>query len=60
MCEFKVFLGGEVIFEDVIYASQEGSNVVLVDILGEKKVVSSCIIAEVDVRRERLVLKKPS
>lgn len=58
MCEFKVFLGGELVFEDVVYASQDGSKVVLVNIFGEKRVIDSCTIAEVDVGREKLVLER--
>lgn len=58
MCEFKVFLEGELIFEDVVYARLESNRVVLVNVLGVSKVVENCVIVEVDVPRERLVLSR--
>lgn len=56
MCEFKVFLDGELVFEDVVYARSEGNRVVLTNVLGVSKVVEGCAIVEVDVSKERLVL----
>jgi len=57
MCEFKVYLSGERVYEDVIYARAEGSSVILRDVLGRTKKVENARIAEVDVARELLVLE---
>jgi len=56
MCEFKVFLDGKVVFEDVIYARAEGDRVLVRDVLGETKEFENCRIMEVDVNSTRLVL----
>jgi len=56
MCEFKVFLDGKVVFEDVIYARAEGGKVLVRDVLGETRKFENCRIMEVDVNSTRLVL----
>lgn len=56
MCEFKVTLDGKVVFEDVIYARDEGGKVVLKSVLGASKEIENCAIIEVDVSSERLAL----
>lgn len=56
MCEFTVFRKGEVVFKDVVYAKSDGSKVTVRDILGVSKTFEDCIIGEVDVKSERLVL----
>ncbi|RLI13585.1 hypothetical protein DRO33_01035 [Candidatus Bathyarchaeota archaeon] len=58
MCEFKVILDGQVVAEDVIYAREEGSAVILRSVIGDEKRVEGCRIIEVDSVRERLVLAK--
>jgi len=58
VCEFKVWLGGEKVAEDVIYANVEGGRVTLRDVLGKPVVVEGARIAEVDVASTRLVLEK--
>lgn len=58
MCEFTVFLNGESIWYDVVYVKTTGSDVLLRDVLGEKRLISNCNILEVDVQSEHLVLKK--
>ena len=58
MCEFKVFLEGERIAEDIIYAKVEGEKVTLKDVLGEPVVVEGACIVEVNVTSTRLVLKR--
>lgn len=58
MCEFKVWLGGEKVAEDVIYAKVEDGRVTLRDVLGAPVVVEGARIAEVDVASTRLVLEK--
>ena len=60
MCEFKVFLDGKKIAEDVIYAKVEGKKVTLRDVLGEPVVVEGVSIVEVDVSSTRLVLERIS
>jgi len=56
VCEFKVFLDGEKVAEDVIYAKVEGHTVTLRDIIGRPVVLDSVKIVEVDVVSTRLVL----
>ena len=56
MCEFKVFLDGDVVFRDVIYAKMESNNVVVRDVLGESRKFKNCKIVEVDVSSTCLVL----
>ena len=58
MCEFKVFLDGKKIAEDVIYAKVEGKKVTLRDVLGEPVVVEGVGIVEVDVSSTTLVLER--
>jgi predicted RNA-binding protein len=58
MCEFRVFLDGEQIAEDVIYAKAEGHSVILRDILGQPIVRKNVKIAEIDVTSTRLVLER--
>ena len=58
MCEFKVILDGRVVAEDVVYAREEGSQVVLRSVVGDEVRVEGCRIVEVDSVHERLVLAK--
>ncbi|HEW89852.1 MAG TPA: CooT family nickel-binding protein [Candidatus Bathyarchaeota archaeon] len=58
MCEFKVFLDGRLVAEDIIYAREEGSSVVLRSVIGSEKRVDDCRIIEVDTLRERLILAR--
>ncbi len=58
MCEFKVFLSGEQVFSDVIYAVEKTGRVLLRTVLGEEKVLENCRITEVDVEKEILRLEK--
>jgi predicted RNA-binding protein len=58
MCEFTVFLNGGSIWNDVVYVKTIGSDVILSDVLGERRILSNCKILEVDVQSERLVLEK--
>jgi len=46
----------EVVFKDAVYAKAKGKNVTVRDVLGVSKVFEDCIIAEVDVSSERLIL----
>ncbi len=58
MCEFRVYLSGEKVYEDVIYARAEGGSVLLRDVLGRTKKIENARIAEVNVARELLVLEE--
>jgi len=60
MCEFTVFIKGEVVFNNAIYVKVSGNKVILKDVLGVSKVFEDCKIAEVDVTSERLVLSSSS
>jgi predicted RNA-binding protein len=56
MCEFKVFKGEKLVFKDAVYAKAEGENVTVKDVLGIAETFKKCMITEVDVGSERLVL----
>ncbi len=58
MCEFKVFLEGERMMEDVIFAEADEEGVRLRDVLGDTKVFKDVRIVEVNVPATRLVLKR--
>jgi len=58
MCEFKVFLDGEKVAEDVIYARVEDTRVTVRDILGIPVVLEGVKIMEIDVMSTRLVLTR--
>jgi predicted RNA-binding protein len=56
MCEFTILKKDEVVFKDAVYAKFEGGKVIVWDVLGVSKTFKNCIIEEVDVKSERLVL----
>ena len=56
MCEFNVILNGETVFKDVVYAKNEGNNVVVKSVLGETREFNNCKIAEVNVNTTKLFL----
>ena len=56
MCEFNVLLNGETLFKDVVYAKNEGNNVIVKNVLGEAKEFKNCKITEVNVNTTKLVL----
>ena len=58
MCEFKVFLGDEVVFNDVVYAEVTERGVILRNVMGEERFIEGCRIVKVDVSREVLRLDK--
>jgi len=58
MCEFKVYLGGERVMEDVIYAEASDDGVTVRDIVGESRTFRGVVIAEVNVPATRLVLER--
>jgi predicted RNA-binding protein len=57
MCEFKVFLDGERVMEDVIFAKVDNRRVTLRDVVGEKRVFENAAIVEVNVPATRIVLR---
>jgi predicted RNA-binding protein len=56
MCEFKVFLNGKNVAEDIIFARVEGTNVIIGDILGKSFIFKGVKIVKVDVITTRLEL----
>lgn len=56
MCEFKVYLDGKQVAEDVIFARQESDRVIVRDIIGEPLSFEGTEIVEVDVMTTRLIL----
>jgi predicted RNA-binding protein len=56
MCEFNVILNGETMFKDVVYAKNEGKNVIAKNVLGETREFKNCKITEVNVNTTKLVL----
>ena len=56
MCEFKVFLEREKVFEEAVYVRTTEDGVVVGDILGEQRVFRDCYVYEVDVASEKLTL----
>jgi len=56
MCEFKVFLDGLKVAEDVVYVKQENGRLILRDIIGNTHTLDDAEIIEVDVLSTRLVL----
>ena len=57
MCEFKVYLDGEKIWEDVVFAHSDGDSVTLRDIMGESRTYAGARITEVNVLATRLILE---
>jgi len=58
MCELKVILNGEIVFNDCIYAKAEDGNVTLKNILEETKTIKNCIISQVHIGEKTLTLDK--
>jgi len=58
MCEFKVFLDGKEVFQDVIYVKMEGNNLILRDVIGVSRSIPNSKIVEIDVASEKLVLER--
>ena len=58
MCEFKVFLDGELVMDDVLYAMSAEGEVTLRNVIGEEKEVKGAEIVEVNVSSTQLILKR--
>ncbi len=56
MCESKVFLGGELVMEDVVRVVVEGEKVKLWDILGSSKELKAKI-SEIDLVGHKIILE---
>jgi predicted RNA-binding protein len=56
MCELNVFLNGEIIFKDAIYAKADGSKVIIKNMLGDSKEFENCKIVEVNINSVSLIL----
>ena len=57
MCEFKVFLNGSKVMEDVVIAKYESGIMILSDVVGESREFKDVRIVEVNVPSTRLVLE---
>jgi len=57
MCEFSVLLQDKIVFRDAVYARMDENMVRVRNVLGVSKSFENCIIEEVDVQSERLVLR---
>jgi predicted RNA-binding protein len=57
MCEFTVYLKGEKVMEDVIFARADGKGVVVKDVMGDSKSFPGARIVEVNVVSKRLVIE---
>ena len=60
MCEFKVYLDGDEVIADVVIARVEKGGVLLVDVIGDTKLIEDCEILEVNVLKTQLLLVKSS
>jgi predicted RNA-binding protein len=60
MCEYRVFLDGDVVFDEVIYARDYGNRVLLKNVVGEVRVLENCKIVEVNVKETKIVLSRLS
>jgi predicted RNA-binding protein len=56
MCEFKVYLNGEKVLEDVVFAVADGKDIVVRDIVGTSKRLNNAHITEVNVLTTKLIL----
>jgi predicted RNA-binding protein len=56
MCEFNVIFNGKIQAREIIYAKQDGANVIVRDVMGAPQEFTGCKILEVDVANQRLVL----
>jgi predicted RNA-binding protein len=58
MCEFRVYLDGEMVMEDVVFAEVEEGSVTLRDVIGVTRAFEGVSIAEVNVPATKLVLER--
>jgi len=58
MCEFKVFLDGEKVAEDIVYAHVDGSTIMIRDILGRPTIFENVRLDEVNVMTTKLTISR--
>jgi predicted RNA-binding protein len=58
MCEFKVFLDGEKVAEDIVYARVDGKTIMIRDILGRPTVFENVRLDELNVMTTKLTLSR--
>ena len=58
MCELKVVVNEKCVFENAIYAKENGNNIVVKDVLGKSMEFKDHKIFEVNVAKEQLILSK--
>jgi predicted RNA-binding protein len=58
MCELKVIVKGKQVFENAIYAKENGNNVVVKDVLGKSMEFKDHSIVEVNIAKEQLTLSE--
>ena len=56
MCELKVVINKNVVFENAVYATTTGNSVVVKDIMGNSKEFKNHTITEVNITKEQLIL----
>ena len=56
MCELKVVVNGEKVFENAIYAKATDNNVVVKDVMGQSMNLKNHTISEVNIAKEQLIL----
>ncbi len=56
MCELKVIVNEILVFENAIYATTVGDNVVVRDIMGKSKEFKNHTITEINIAKEQLIL----
>jgi predicted RNA-binding protein len=58
MCELKVVVNEKRVFENTIYAKENGNNVVVKDVLGKSMEFKNHSIVEVNIAKEQLTLSE--
>ena len=58
MCEFKVFLDGEKVAEDIVYVHVDNGTIMIRDILGRPTVFENVRLDEVNVMTTKLTLSR--
>jgi len=56
MCEFTVYLNGEKVLEDVVFAISDGKDIIVKDIVGTSRRLNNARITEVNVLTTKLIL----
>jgi predicted RNA-binding protein len=56
MCEFRVILDGERVFEDAVYVKDDGQRLLVRDVLGQSREFTDCRVLEISVEREELII----